>query len=222
MEGGLRGGVGSSPHTRGARTSSPPPAAGPGDHPRIRGEHAQRLATAGAPAGSSPHTRGAPIPLGAPAWAAGIIPAYAGSTDGPHTTSKHRWDHPRIRGEHFFAVSSSPSVKGSSPHTRGAPAGAGDELALSGIIPAYAGSTWIRSRSGSGSGDHPRIRGEHSGGCSHHISRGGSSPHTRGAPIPLGAPAWAAGIIPAYAGSTDGPHTTSKHRWDHPRIRGEH
>ena len=92
---------GSSPHTRGARrgpgpprglariipayagstTSSPPPAAGPGDHPRIRGEHACLAASRVRPVGSSPHTRGAPFP-------------GMGRDGGPS-------DHPRIRGEHL-------------------------------------------------------------------------------------------------------------------------
>ena len=36
---GRRGAGGSSPHTRGAPCVGPPGVAGPGDHPRIRGEH---------------------------------------------------------------------------------------------------------------------------------------------------------------------------------------
>ena len=92
------------------------------DHPRIRGEH-------------PPH-----LDVGA-GWQ-GIIPAYAGSTEGnringdreigssPHTrgapgTSSRwrcrRWDHPRIRGEHLFEMKSA--------------------MKDVGIIPAYAGST---------------------------------------------------------------------------------
>ena len=50
------------------------------------------------------------------------------------------------------------------------------------IIPAYAGSTRSSTVSGSPSQDHPRIRGEHISDGSTARMRGGSSPHTRGAP----------------------------------------
>ena len=132
--------VGSSPHTRGARrrvgaVADPggiiPAYAGSTrsvgrrrtgwtDHPRIRGEHVPVGVQGAGEAGSSPHTRGArPLP-GAGTPRKGIIPAYAGSTTPPTKSPSKRADHPRIRGEHFLAVRSSPSVKGSSPHTRGA------------------------------------------------------------------------------------------------------
>ncbi len=172
---------GSSPHTRGAHDPLAPgslqgriiPAyagstetqsAGnrpPSDHPRIRGEHARRRAAPAAREGSSPHTRGAPIPLGAPAWAAGIIPAYAGSTRGRPVSAGHPRiipayagstlqddglgmllrDHPRIRGEHDAVHMLGVSERGSSPHTRGAHVLALLAMSGLGIIPAYAGST---------------------------------------------------------------------------------
>ena len=113
--------------------------------------------------GSSPHTRGARL---------------------QHSCWLHlHWDHPRIRGEHSRLTTFSRNG------TR--------------IIPAYAGSTFMyftatwRSVGSSphtrgarcaantargGSGDHPRIRGEHV-----------VHPAERHVP---------AGIIPAYAGST--------------------
>ena len=176
---------GSSPHTRGARSSRPScPLGWGGDHPRIRGEHGNTDA--------------------AMFLQAGIIPAYAGSTSlaraspsmflgsSPHTRGAldHRSsrrpccrDHPRIRGEHVAEQD--------------------ETLAELGIIPAYAGSTRARTairRPHRGSSphtrgapidfasgerkarDHPRIRGEHS-------YRWVSA-------------ARSLGIIPAYAGST--------------------
>ena len=51
---------------------------------------------------------------------------------------------------------------------------------------------------------------------------GGSSPHTRGAPV-VGWPGWSrGGIIPAYAGSTSPAPAGQGPAPDHPRIRGEH
>ena len=112
-----------------------------------------------------------------------IIPAYAGSTSRLYPATA--------------------SVKGSSPHTRGAP-GPGPHAQLHHrIIPAYAGSTY--------------------GATGVAYCAMGSSPHTRGAPLSAPLPDWRArdhprirgehhhvaddglqlhGIIPAYAGST--------------------
>ena len=90
------------------------------------------------------------------------------------------------------------------------------------IIPAYAGSTDSLSTEKFRARDHPRIRGEHCTPLSGINNAQGSSPHTRGAPgMPLPTAA-AAGIIPAYAGSTTSGATKAKKQPDHPRIRGEH
>ena len=92
--------AGSSPHARGARYHADhphphhgiiPACAGstrrlggrdgaPGDHPRMRGEHALTLGRKQAGAGSSPHARGAPHGLSRSRCSLGIIPACAGST----------------------------------------------------------------------------------------------------------------------------------------------
>ena len=115
------GGPGSSPHTRGAPSSSHtfvphsgiiPAYAGStasrkrgkpesSDHPRIRGEHLSGLYTGDGQFGSSPHTRGAP-------------PEFE--------VARHcAQDHPRIRGEHILRRLRVAEALGSSPHTRGAP-----------------------------------------------------------------------------------------------------
>ena len=131
-------------------------------------------------------------------------------------------DHPRIRGEHVADPAQLAGRGGSSPHTRGAPVRRHPAGGAERIIPAYAGSTTSCTWRRRGTGDHPRIRGEHTTVYERTIEQEGSSPHTRGAhQRPLGRhQIW--GIIPAYAGST------SPHPWfplsetDHPRIRGEH
>ena len=152
--------------------------------------------------GSSPHTRGARRRLSARRHGPGIIPAYAGSTATAAEKTSLTPDHPRIRGEHL------PTEGGRHFRRR--------------IIPAYAGSTNRVRLAGQRRQDHPRIRGEHRPIPEHCQMAEGSSPHTRGALPGMDLNNVAIGIIPAYAGSTDGPHTTSRAVWDHPRIRGEH
>ena len=151
---------GSSPHTRGAHLrrldgedegriipayagSTPQPRKeDPSvmDHPRIRGEHVfvGRERDHG---GSSPHTRGARRRVDVLLVVRGIIPAYAGSTFTERFLTGKVSDHPRIRGEHGATSASGRGVKGSSPHTRGAPPWAIWRRTSSRIIPAYAGST---------------------------------------------------------------------------------
>ena len=139
----LRVVVGSSPHTRGARTPSARAPTRIRDHPRIRGEHPSHAAMDSTSSlGSSPHTRGAP--------------------NGCMNVASISRDHPRIRGEHterlqarahdqriipayagstLSHVERKTASEGSSPHTRGAP----------GKMSLGMRTSW----------DHPRIRGEH-------------------------------------------------------------
>ena len=213
---------GSSPHTRGARplvSAALPPVriipayAGstghdqdggrrPQDHPRIRGEHRLVRAHADEVTGSSPHTRGALSLSFHECSGLRIIPAYAGSTWSRMRPARSSADHPRIRGEH------QPTPCPKPPPTR--------------IIPAYAGSTCPKSQAMESRTDHPRIRGEHRPGVPPVGPGRGSSPHTRGARCSGGVEEFARGIIPAYAGSTQGPAAPARRGSDHPRIRGEH
>ena len=132
--------MGSSPHTRGARSTPTGPASGIGiipayagsttpptkspskqaDHPRIRGEHALRVGDDLQVVGSSPHTRGALDRNRILKKGTRIIPAYAGSTFSFPFGYRLGLDHPRIRGEHFLWWWSLSQAVGSSPHTRGA------------------------------------------------------------------------------------------------------
>ena len=174
----------------------------PTDHPRIRGEHRRRPTLSCRTRGSSPHTRGAPS--GRPRRKSGrwIIPAYAGSTVSLASIRATARDHPRIRGEHPHVEIVVGREIGSSPHTRGAPPYPSGRRRTTRIIPAYAGSTPGRLHVGHGSGDHPRIRGEHFATRRPRMSMPGSSPHTRGAPWLMSSIGPVSGIIPAYAGST--------------------
>ena len=213
---------GSSPHTRGALSPSGPGGHFHADHPRIRGEHLRNVIIDAQKAGSSPHTRGARASPCRRAARGRIIPAYAGSTSQRHDPKGDFTDHPRIRGEHQPPHRRRRQGGGSSPHTRGAPAGARRAFPPGGIIPAYAGSTWPPYGIRAACRDHPRIRGEHTSRGGSPRPATGSSPHTRGAPSAVPEATCRMRIIPAYAGSTRGFSLQESCLPDHPRIRGEH
>ena len=172
------------------------------DHPRIRGEHAGLTEEGRSFHGSSPHTRGARFGSAGLVADAGIIPAYAGSTKPIAAVEHSRTDHPRIRGEHVFSMRIEVRLRGSSPHTRGAQASEHLRQHVRGIIPAYAGSTWLRCGIRAAYRDHPRIRGEHDISILSSQALNGSSPHTRGARGGGTRGRQNPRIIPAYAGST--------------------
>ena len=195
---------GSSPHTRGAPYPSASIHWPHQDHPRIRGEHHYglefgneyvRIIPAYAGSTASPSAR--------PMSREGSSPHTRGAPNAAHGKPSGLRDHPRIRGEHSL------------PYRH--------PTRLSGIIPAYAGSTFettTPARASAGSSphtrgaprtvtsaarapaDHPRIRGEHDTCARARRLREGSSPHTRGAPRTRPPSTWWAK--------------------DHPRIRGEH
>ena len=151
----------------------------------------------------------------------GIIPAYAGSTDRWLCTLGSNRDHPRVCGEHPQLTAGDVQKAGSSPRMRGAPAIDRRRRAEGGIIPAYAGSTPPYLGQARGRRDHPRVCGEHSMSPSAHSFSSGSSPRMRGAPHAGFAPVDDLGIIPAYAGSTEGQWCMPD--WDSgssPRMRG--
>ena len=216
------GGCGSSPLTRGARTHGhdascsrriiPAHAGSTGirmghhprhrDHPRSRGEHPTGAYVTESGRGSSPLTRGARNHGDECPPRTGIIPAHAGSTFSVGRQQALCADHPRSRGEHEAITAVMNDVTGSSPLTRGAPAEHHACAVLPGIIPAHAGSTWMRARFGLRRRDHPRSRGEHQLAVTGASECLGSSPLTRGA-------------------RNRGSRGRSRSR-DHPRSRGEH
>ena len=111
---------------------------------------------------------------------------------------------------------------GSSPLSRGIPAGSPYKYVEDGIIPALAGNTDHESVSVVDQGDHPRSRGEYVGVGGFPHPHSGSSPLSRGIPYSIYESIGIAGIIPALAGNTG----SSGHAWavtaDHPRSRGEY
>ena len=132
------------------------------DHPRLRGEHPGGAARTILTLGSSPLTRGTLVIMHDLRADSGIIPAYAGNTNSSSTGRIHCRDHPRLRGEHYLRRYNTELDEGSSPLTRGTLHCASYAWTWGGIIPAYAGNTPRRSHGRRWSGDHPRLRGEHS------------------------------------------------------------
>ena len=207
--------AGSTASVRSRTTSTP-------DHPRIRGEHTKRYLTQHDLPGSSPHSRGAHSGSCSHGSVLRIIPAFAGSTIIDVPEGAWLSDHPRIRGEHGITLSGRVEGMGSSPHSRGALTLPRAQLPPARIIPAFAGSTSVRTGSSRTDRDHPRIRGEHR--CPNLLngSSGGSSPHSRGALCRVRRAQRRRGIIPAFAGSTRAHRPAHQPGQDHPRIRGEH
>ena len=133
---------GSSPHARGARLAQPRKSSIGWDHPRMRGEHDEHPALNHATLRIIPACAGSTL-CPASTWilTSGSSPHARGALKSgicPNTTS---WDHPRMRGEHVVVRNL--------------------ELALDGIIPAYAGSTTVEPSKVAPLRDHPRMRGEH-------------------------------------------------------------
>ena len=88
------------PACAGSTWPAPSPAAGRGDHPRLRGEHSTAFRPRTHVSGSSPLARGARSIEFNTRTNAGIIPACAGSTLQKRLLNEIIRDHPRLRGEH--------------------------------------------------------------------------------------------------------------------------
>ena len=154
--------------------------------------------------GSSPHTRGALATARYPLVRLGDHPRIRGEhevVEAPHEAEPRII--PAYAGSTLLLVDQGERVRGSSPHTRGAP-------------PALRG--WLGRM-----GDHPRIRGEH--------GWLGIAPVPPGGIIPAYAGSTSCAPWMAWPHGGSSPHTRGARRfsrqsnagfWDHPRIRGEH
>ena len=90
-------------------------------HPRVGGENPTDATTNLAAGGSSPRGRGKLEACGALGVGQGLIPAWAGKTMEPTTTSHRRRAHPRVGGENARADLTAFWDTGSSPRGRGKP-----------------------------------------------------------------------------------------------------
>ena len=110
-------------------------------HPRSRGENTKKADRSKIHRGSSPLTRGK---LQVPPdflWNSRLIPAHAGKTTSTTNPGTIPAAHPRSRGENFTDLIPALAGVGSSPLTRGKPAGRAAGQAVAGLIPAHAGKT---------------------------------------------------------------------------------
>ena len=152
----------------------------------------------------------------------GLIPARAGNTLFPIPHCPAFGAHPRSRGEHVFHPLLGPPIRGSSPLARGTPERAESSANIRGLIPARAGNTSKHDTRPPPWGAHPRSRGEHVARGRLERERAGSSPLARGTRTDLTAGRRHRGLIPARAGNTQRVKKIRRHRWAHPRSRGEH
>ncbi|PKU92722.1 hypothetical protein CQR47_0571 [Bifidobacterium thermophilum] len=192
------------------------------DHPRMCGEHAIFAKNDSISTGSSPHVRGTRPVLSVSPADIGIIPACAGNTNRRFCTSSRLRDHPRMCGEHTYAIPYGASMGGSSPHVRGTRGPDVGHLPATGIIPACAGNTRLATNRRFRPRDHPRMCGEHGMFPLMLFFRLGSSPHVRGTLNQLRESFNQAGIIPACAGNTSDNPRGFGFGGDHPRMCGEH
>ena len=192
------------------------------DHPRVCGEHRLFSIRFLSYRGSSPRMRGTLYEVAADFLGSGIIPAYAGNTILLVREVERERDHPRVCGEHQVIDDYGTVVMGSSPRMRGTPHRQPVLAHGAGIIPAYAGNTPTTTITAPTARDHPRVCGEHpKKACTVRLSTG-SSPRMRGTHVRRTVFFKIVGIIPAYAGNTEGVGRHQRRPGDHPRVCGEH
>ena len=191
-------------------------------HPRSRGEHRRPRRGRGFSTGSSPLARGTLAARGRRRARRRFIPARAGNTEGAESAPDLVPVHPRSRGEHSLAETSTTCMSGSSPLARGTPCSVGARIARHRFIPARAGNTAATAPRRLCAPVHPRSRGEHATFAPQAPDLNGSSPLARGTRNIDHAKRAAERFIPARAGNTSAARRRSPRSPVHPRSRGEH
>ncbi|QDD92381.1 Hypothetical protein HVIM_03194 (plasmid) [Roseomonas mucosa] len=234
--------IGSSPRSRGTRSSGPacrrregfiPALAGntlelfryspvPAVHPRARGEHCSPSTGVPSGVGSSPRSRGTRPRRGRQGVFGRFIPALAGNTMDFGRSLRRVSVHPRARGEHRAFGRAGQAGHGSSPRSRGTRTRRETPPAPPRFIPALAGNTWGPRRAATSIPVHPRARGEHPSARGWWVYCRGSSPRSRGTLCGSGRRRRIGRFIPALAGNTRTARDASSPPPVHPRARGEH
>ena len=171
--------------------------------------------------GSPPQTRGGRRRPARFPEVRGLTPADAGRTREAGTPSAGTWAHPRRRGEDATPGAPPWPELGSPPQTRGGPSGRARRARGGGLTPADAGRTSASSSRRTGTGAHPRRRGEDLPPNRGADGELGSPPQTRGG---RPAPRCCRGhrrLTPADAGRTQYAVGQGAPTAAHPRRRGE-
>ena len=192
------------------------------DHPRLRGNYVNGSSCVMLSRGSPPLTRELPAFTSIPCACNGITPAYAGTTSAKSDGNLLDQDHPRLRGNYSPETFSKICAPGSPPLTRELPMHRRLRKSIRRITPAYAGTTRNLLVDGSGKRDHPRLRGNYFPIVDKVPLIMGSPPLTRELLDASRRSGAAAGITPAYAGTTRPAVTWKKTDRDHPRLRGNY
>ena len=149
-------------------------------HPRACGENSQPVEGIQCLPGSSPRMRGKRKSHASTGPPGGLIPAHAGKTHSPLTTSYMLTAHPRACGENYRPDAEIVPMLGSSPRMRGKLSARCRDRANVGLIPAHAGKTSSRRVEHRGEWAHPRACGENRLPLIQALAPHGSSPRMRG------------------------------------------
>ena len=171
--------------------------------------------------GSSPRGRGKPVSSPIPQASGGLIPAWAGKTETTQTTGPAAWAHPRVGGENVDDSTAALRIGGSSPRGRGKLLGVGRGFLDCGLIPAWAGKTFVNTYKLRREQAHPRVGGENPLVLILLFLPQGSSPRGRGKLIVVAMGIGLGGLIPAWAGKTRVRCPLVAGRAAHPRVGGE-
>ena len=171
-------------------------------HPRVCGEHRHSPRASFSAAGSSPRVRGTPEGCSYSRSRWRFIPACAGNTKHGQNRAVAKPVHPRVCGEHGYAVVACGGCAGSSPRVRGTRYRDRWSRVRLRFIPACAGNTCDHARSLPPETVHPRVCGEHVSALRKMLARGGSSPRVRGTRDVGQGELDVGRFIPACAGNT--------------------
>ena len=131
------------------------------DHPRLRGNYLSLFTSDSITLGSPPLTRELLLYRLRHSSKIGITPAYAGTMQSSLSLYCLPRDHPRLRGNYAEKVCRRTLPTGSPPLTRELQISFVFVVSLSGITPAYAGTTKAIIKIESNGEDHPRLRGNY-------------------------------------------------------------
>ncbi len=150
-----------------------------------------------------------------------FIPAYTGNSRIRSGRADVAPVHPRVHGELAIGEGVDDPIPGSSPRTRGTRDGRGRDDPAGRFIPAYTGNSSRTPKRRTSRSVHPRVHGELFSILKSKPISGGSSPRTRGTPLPEGLQPLADRFIPAYTGNSPMGQLSGRSQAVHPRVHGE-